>query len=164
MKTLFNDNWQFAELPLDYNSMYKDNKPVLFTPEDYYCQADKQTYKPVRIPHDWMIWHVKDLYKNSVGFYKKEFELTKTDIENRHLSIYFEGVYMNSGVWINGQLAGTWKYGYGTFEFDISDYVKEGKNQINLEEEITTKEMKQWIKIIDSVYAYYAKEVRHETI
>jgi beta-galactosidase len=39
---------------------------------------------------------------------------------------------MNSGVWINGKKAGEWKYGYSTFEFDISDLVQEGENEINV--------------------------------
>lgn len=130
MRTLFNDNWQFTELPIDYNSMYKDNNPVLFNPDDYYNQIDNQSYKSVTLPHDWMISHVKDLYKNSVGIYKKEFTLSKSDIDDRHIAIAFEGVYMNSSVWINGKKAGEWKYGYGSFEFDISELVHEGINQI----------------------------------
>ena len=34
---------------------------------------------------------------------------------------------MNSGIWINGKKAGEWKYGYSTFELDISNLVKKGK-------------------------------------
>ena len=35
MKTLFNDGWQFAELGITNESMYKDGKPVLFNPEQF---------------------------------------------------------------------------------------------------------------------------------
>ena len=63
---------------------------------------------------------------------KKKFELSSGDIINRHNAIRFEGVYMNSAVWVNGRKAGEWKYGYSTFEFDISELVKEGKNEILL--------------------------------
>ena len=130
MKTLFNDNWFFSEYEIDYNTMYEDGKPILFTPDQFYDNAEIQNYKSVNIPHDWMIWHVKDLYKNSVGFYKKKFDLSEEQIKDRHNAIRFEGVYMNSGVWINGKKAGEWKYGYATFEFDISDLVREGENEI----------------------------------
>lgn len=130
MTTLFNDDWHFAEFPLENNNMYKDGKAILYSPKDFYDTVNTLIYKPVRIPHDWMIWHVKELYKNSVGSYKKEFNLE--DCENKHISVRFEGVYMNCAVWINGQLAGEWKYGYATFEFDISEYVKKGKNTIQL--------------------------------
>ena len=58
-----------------------------------------------------------------------------------------------------------WKVKSNNNMYSDEELIELIKNhQINLEEEITTKEMKQWIKIIDSVYAYYAKEVRHETI
>lgn len=132
MKTLFNDNWQFAEIALDNDSMYKDGNPVLFNPEDFYKQASEQLYRPVQLPHDWMIWHVKDLYKNSVGCYKKTFLLTKDQVENRRNAIRFESVYMNSGIWVNGKKAGEWKYGYGTFELDLTGLVKEGENKIEV--------------------------------
>lgn len=132
MTNLFNDNWQFAELPLEWNSMYKNEEPVLFNPQDFYSKTDTLSYKNVRIPHDWMIWHVKDLYKNSAGFYKKSFTLTKEEIYQRNLAIRFEGVYMNSAVWVNGKLAGEWKYGYGTFEFNITDLVQEGENLVQV--------------------------------
>ena len=130
MTTLFNDGWEFSEIPLDSDKMYKDKEPVLFNPEDFLTAAKAAVYKPVRIPHDWMIHHTKDLYKNSVGCYKKTFTLTKAETGNRHTAVRFEGVYMNSAVWINGKKAGEWKYGYATFEFDISRLVKTGENEI----------------------------------
>ena len=131
MKTLFNDGWVFSESEIDNSSMYdEDDKPILFTPDQFYDKAKIQTYKSVNIPHDWMIWHVKDLYKNSVGFYRKTFRLSEDQVIERHNAIRFEGVYMNSGVWINGKKAGEWKYGYATFEFDISDLVLVGLNDV----------------------------------
>lgn len=132
MRTIFNDNWQFAEITIDNDSMYKDGNPIVFNPEDFYKTASEQFYKPVQLPHDWMIWHVKDLYKNSAGCYKKAFTLTKQQIENCHNAIRFESIYMNSAVWVNGKKAGEWKYGYGTFELDLTNLVQEGENLIEV--------------------------------
>ena len=126
MKTFFNDGWVFSEYELDY----KDGKQTLFNPDQFYEDSKFQTYKSVHIPHDWMIYHVNDLYKNSVGFYKKSFKLSAAQIEEKHNAIRFEGVYMNCGIWVNSKKAGEWKYGYSTFEFDISDLVKKGQNDI----------------------------------
>ena len=128
--TLFNNGWQFSELPLNNDEMFKEGKPLLFSPDQFFTKAEEQTYKAVRLPHDWQIHHVKDLYKNSVGFYKKSFILTQNQIEGRRNAIRFEGVYMNSAVWVNGKKAGEWKYGYATFEFDISALVKSGENEV----------------------------------
>ncbi len=77
MKTLFNDGWVFSEYELDPNSNYNDKEPILFTPDQFYDNSKTQTYKPVNIPHDWMIYHVKDLYKNSVVFIKKHLNFHK---------------------------------------------------------------------------------------
>ena len=130
MITLFNDNWQFSELSFSSEAMYKDGKPVLFNPQSFFNNTKNADYLPVKLPHDWQIYHVKDLYRNSVGCYKKTLTLTEEEITNRHLALRFEGVYMNSAVWVNDKLAGEWKYGYSTFEFDISSLVKPGNNEI----------------------------------
>ena len=93
MRTLFNDNWSFAELPLtDCDAMFKDGNPVIYNPDDYFDAAGGLAYKAVRLPHDWQIHHVKDLYKNSVGFYKKTFELDEGQQETK------------SGIWIDFRL------------------------------------------------------------
>ncbi len=134
MRTPFNDGWTFAELALDENTMFKTGDdgaskvPVLFTPDQFLKEADEQAYRPVKVPHDWQIYHVQDLYKNSVGFYKKSFDIN--EIPGRYIALAFEGVYMNSAVWVNGKKAGEWKYGYSAFEFDISSLVKAGQNEV----------------------------------
>lgn len=153
MEKLFNDNWEFCEIPLNNDDMYKDGNPVLFNPEDFFETAKNGEYDKVTLPHDWMIYHVKDLYKNSVGCYKKNFTIgTNTGskdnlavecavenpteqsveqfIKDSRFALRFEGVYMNCAVWVNSQKAGEWKYGYSTFEFDISKYVKSGENEV----------------------------------
>ena len=129
MKTLFNDGWEFAEHPIDESSMFKNGEPVLLAPDQFFNLAESQKYKAVTLPHDWQIYHVKDLYRNSVGFYKKTFEL-EDEPAGRYIALNFEGVYMNSAVWVNGKKAGEWKYGYSQFEFDITSLVHAGMNEI----------------------------------
>lgn len=123
MRTLFNDGWTFAELTIS------EEKSIL-NPQDFLTQVNNVSFNHVRIPHDWMISKTKELYRNSVGFYRKEFTLDQNQVQNKHNAIRFEGVYMNSAVWVNGKFAGEWKYGYSTFEFDISSLVQAGKNEI----------------------------------
>ncbi len=123
MKTLFNDGWEFAEKGLE------GEMTVPFVPDQFFDSAVSQSYKAVTLPHDWQIYHVKDLYRNSVGFYKKSFELD-SDPDDRYIALNFEGVYMNCAVWVNGKKAGEWKYGYSQFEFDISSIVHAGLNEI----------------------------------
>ncbi len=129
MRNLFNDGWVFAELPLEESSMYDNGKPILFCPDQFFELADSQQYNSVNLPHDWQIYHVKDLYRNSVGFYKKTFTL-QDNPDGRYIALDFEGVYMNWAVWVNGKKAGECKYGYSAFEIDISNLVHTGENDI----------------------------------
>ncbi|MBD5128798.1 MAG: DUF4982 domain-containing protein [Ruminococcaceae bacterium] len=109
---LFCGGWEFSKNPID--TEYKD-------------AAD---WKPVDIPHDWLIYQVKDLYETSTGWYRRKLNYSKKD--GMRAALRFEGVYMDSRVYVNGGLAGEWKYGYSTFEFDITDHLKDGENLITV--------------------------------
>ncbi len=94
-------------------------------PEGY---EEAAAFRPVVIPHDWLIEEYANLYEESVGWYRRKLNLKET--EGKKLFLRFEGVYMNSTVYVNGRMAGEWKYGYTTFEVDITPYVHEGENEI----------------------------------
>lgn len=113
MKELFNAYWKFKEYPLD--------TPV----EKMLSDTD---FSDVFIPHDYMIYKAKELYRDSIGCYKKSFYARNCD-ENEYI-LRFEGVYMDSRVYINGKQVYEWKYGYSTFNVYISDYLTEGDNEI----------------------------------
>ena len=74
MKTLFNDDWQFALKEIDTSS--------ILSPVDFLQDFSQLSYESIQVPHDWMISDTLDLYKNSVGFYKKDFILDNTCISN----------------------------------------------------------------------------------
>ena len=42
----------------------------------------------------------------------------------------FDGVYMDTTVYVNAESAGEGKYGYSTFEIDMTPYLKVGKNEV----------------------------------
>ncbi len=79
------------------------------------------------IPHDWLIYNTKALYETSTGWYRRKLFYTKKE---ENVSLRFEGVYMDSKVYVNNVLAGEWKYGYSTFELEISSLLQEGENLI----------------------------------
>ncbi|RYD78125.1 MAG: DUF4982 domain-containing protein, partial [Sphingobacteriales bacterium] len=64
-----------------------------------------------------------------IGWYRKEFT-APADFQNRVISIEFDGVYKNSEVWINGKYLGKRPYGYSSFSYEISKFLKLGKNII----------------------------------
>lgn len=109
---LFCNDWEFSKNPLD---------------TEY---SESLDWHRVDIPHDWLIHDTKNLYETSTGWYRKLFENTAKAGERT--AVRFEGVYMDSSVYVNGYLAGEWKYGYSTFEFDITDLLREGENLITV--------------------------------
>ncbi|MDQ0061693.1 glycoside hydrolase family 2 TIM barrel-domain containing protein [Paenibacillus harenae] len=112
-KKLFNDGWEFAKSGLDA----QDHAGLRF--------------EPVDLPHDWLIYQTTALYENSIGWYRKSFAWTKSDSgREQQLLLCFDGVYMDSSVYVNGRFVGEWKYGYSSFEHDMTEAIIEGENEI----------------------------------
>lgn len=105
-KRLFNDGWSFREAEI------------------------QPQWNPVEIPHDWLIYDTANLYKNSEGWYRKEFDVLNEDIDSKRFFLRFDGIYMDSEVFVNGKTAFVWKYGYSAFEFEISGFLTAGFNEI----------------------------------
>ena len=59
------------------------------------------------------------------GWYRKHFLLPK-NLSDKVVTIQFDGVYMNSDVWINGHHVGNHPYGYTAFGHDLSKYLNFG--------------------------------------
>ncbi|WP_208586503.1 glycoside hydrolase family 2 TIM barrel-domain containing protein [Gracilibacillus suaedae] len=108
---LFNNNWLFVKSDLDTET------------------SEQLNFKPVEIPHDWLIYNTKKLYENSRGWYKKTMEYQSIP---DNVLLCFEGVYMDSQLYVNNHFAGEWKYGYSKFEHNITKFLVEGKNDILL--------------------------------
>ncbi len=112
-KTLFVKGWSFAKFPLETSDS-----------ELLSCKS----CKPVDIPHDWLIYNANDLYESSYGVYKKTFKISP--VPGHTYILRFEGVYQDSRVIVNGTQICEWKYGYSTFDADMTDSVKNGENEV----------------------------------
>jgi len=110
-KKLLCDGWEFSKTAID--TAYSENL----------C------WERVDIPHDWLIYDTKNLYETSTGWYRRK--LIHTPDGNR-TALCFEGIYMDSRVYVNGVEAGEWKYGYSSFELDITELLREGENVISV--------------------------------
>jgi beta-galactosidase len=101
-------------------------------------------WEKVDLPHDWSIDDlphqtegriIGPFDKGSPGFtqtgftvggkgwYRKKFRTGK-DIQNKIVSVHFDGVYMNSDVWLNGHHLGKHPHGYTPFFYDLTPYLK----------------------------------------
>ena len=103
---------------------------------------DSSQWRVVDLPHDWSIEGAfsKDApagndggyLPTGKGWYRKEFRVESLEFRDKNLRLYFEGVYMNAQVYINGQLAGGHPYGYSSFFVDITPYIKIGTNMVEV--------------------------------
>lgn len=85
----------------------------------------------VDLPHDWLIYDCDNLYANGTGYYRKQFGVEKKP--GKRYLINFDGVYMNSVIFVNGKEVGSNRYGYSSFEIDITDELKDLNTNKGLE-------------------------------
>jgi hypothetical protein len=90
-------------------------------------------WRRLNLPHDWSIEGPMSaanaagtgFLPGGIGWYRKTFQLPAAD-EGRKFFIDFDGVYRDSDVWINGRHLGHRPYGYSSFEYDLTPYLKFG--------------------------------------
>ena len=111
----FNNSWYFLKMDVDAT---KDD--ALKVPEE--------KWNKVTLPHDWLIFNTKNLYEDSTGWYRKWFGVYLN--KNKSYYVNFDGIYMDSTIYVNGKKAGENHYGYSSFELDITDYLEDGENEI----------------------------------
>ncbi len=118
------------------------------------------SWRRLDVPHDWAIegdFYAGNpsgagggALPGGIGWYRKHFFIehgtlnmdylaaqksvagnnVQSSMFNAQFFLEFDGVYMNSTVYVNGQKVGYRPYGYSSFEYDITPYVKEGENVV----------------------------------
>ena len=123
-KTLIDNGWQFF---LGDNPQAKD--------------VDFKTsgWQSVDLPHDWSVALSFDREASAgndggylptgKGWYRKEMVLPKSS-QGKQLRLYFEGVYMNAAVYVNGEYVGGHPYGYTSFFCDITKVARIGQRNV----------------------------------
>jgi beta-galactosidase len=119
-RTRFDTDWLFL----------KDDAPGAEQPD-----FDASVWRPVDLPHDWSIEgpFSEDNPSTSrggylpggVGWYRKSFTLP-AGAQAKKVFIEFDGVHMNSDVWINGRPLGRYPFGYTSFCYDLTPHLRFG--------------------------------------
>ena len=94
-------------------------------------------WRKLDLPHDWSIEaNFNKSYASStgylpggIGWYRKSFFIPANEI-NRKVFISFDGIYNNSEVWINGTLLGKRPNGYISFQYDMTPFIRPGKENL----------------------------------
>ncbi|HTE12864.1 MAG TPA: glycoside hydrolase family 2 TIM barrel-domain containing protein, partial [Chitinophagaceae bacterium] len=134
---LFNDNWKF------YKGDIANADKTSF---------DDKGWRVVDLPHDWSIegpfdeqWASATAYLPAgIGWYRKTFEVSKTML-SKNIYLYFDGVYKNSEVWINGHWLGKRPNGFIPFQYELTKYIHTtGKNTIAVKADHTEFADSRW--------------------
>jgi beta-galactosidase len=98
-------------------------------------ELDDRSWEQIDVPHDWSIAGPFAQENPSgadgaylpcgIGWYRKAFTVQDRD-QGRCTEIQFDGVYMNSEVWLNGHSLGHRPYGYVSFAYDLTPYLRFG--------------------------------------
>ena len=123
MKKLLYDCWKFC--------LAEEGTPD-------FTKLDTYEWRTVQLPHDWSTDYPVNpdadtsgsggYVRAGIGWYRCSFRVEKRREER--VLLYFEGVYMNSTVYLNGIFVGGHVYGYTPFEIDITDVVNEEDNEL----------------------------------
>lgn len=101
------------------------------------------------VPHDFSIEHPFDstyptgagggYTYSGIGWYRKHFK-TAPGFTGKKVWVLFDGVYRNSEVWINGHYLGIRPYGYSSFYYDLTPYLKPAGQENIMAVKVNTSE------------------------
>src|SRR5690242_16332431 len=106
---------------------------------------DDSGWSRIDLPHDWSIGNLAGTFSaldsnavsqvsggfttGGVGWYRKTF-VVPASLRGKMVQIQFDGIYMNADVWINGHHLGNHPYGYTSFWYDMTRYLKFGGKNV----------------------------------
>jgi len=108
---------------------------------DFFKRTYKATgWRKLDVPHDWSIEGQIEqknpsgvrggFYPMGIGCYRKTFVMDDS-AKGKRVKIRFDGVYMNSDVYLNGVFLGNRPYGFSTFEYDLTPHLRfDGKENV----------------------------------
>jgi beta-galactosidase len=92
---------------------------------------DDASWRVLDLPHDWSVEQAMNqppdgeenggFFSHGIGWYRKSFTLPVS--ARKKVVIEFDGVYMNSEVWINGHFLGRRPYGFIGFRYDLTEFL-----------------------------------------
>ncbi|MFI3280890.1 MAG: glycoside hydrolase family 2 TIM barrel-domain containing protein [Rikenellaceae bacterium] len=98
---------------------------------------DHSEWQVVQIPHDWSVLQTASpnlasctgYLPGGIAWYRKDLSIDASR-EGQRVYVYFEGVYNNSEVFINGKWIGKRPNGYISFMYDLTPYINFGGRNV----------------------------------
>ena len=136
---------------------------------------DDMDWRRLDVPHDWSIEgdNLREnlgggsigFFPTGMGWYRKTFDVKAFD-RNKRYSIEFDGIYMLSTVWINGHELGTWPYGYSSFSYDLTPYLRAKGNVLAVRVDNSRHGNSRWytgsgiyrhVRLVETARTHFAK-------
>ena len=117
---LFTKNWQFflGDIPNGQSQDLNDSEwRTLNLPYDWSIEGEFSKDNPATIGGGAL--------PGGIGWYRKTFTIPESD-KDRLIFIDFDGVYRDSEVWINDHYLGKRPYGYSSFRYELTPFLKYG--------------------------------------
>lgn len=127
-------------------------------------------WRNLELPHDWSVESVASpslasctgYLPGGIGWYRKELDIPKSQ-EGNKVYVYFEGIYNNSEVFINGKWIGKRPNGYVSFMYELTPYLNfGGRNVLAVRVDHSQDADSRWYTgsgIYRDVYLVYANPV-----
>jgi len=114
---------------------------------------DDHAWRRVDLPHDWSIEGTPEqnapaggrggYFPTGIGWYRKAFRMP-TGSKGQVAWLEFDGVYMNSDVWVNGFHLGHRPYGYSSFAYDVTSHLVPGVNVVAVRVDNSRQPSSRW--------------------
>jgi beta-galactosidase len=114
---------------------------------------DDHAWRRLDLPHDWSIEGTPrqdapgggrmGYFPSGIGWYRKAFRMPAGS-RGKEAWLEFDGVYMNSDVWINGFHVGRRPYGYSSFAYDITQHLVPGVNVVAVRVDNSAQPNSRW--------------------
>lgn len=133
MKKIINNGWEFAECRLHTGI----------------SGLDDAEFVRVHLPHDFLITDTTDLYRDATGWYRRKIDMDRPEWtltgpgnddealslrqvieQGGHVFVNFDGVYMDSRIYVDGEQIAEWKYGYSPFTVELTDHLKSDRPEL----------------------------------
>jgi len=93
----------------------------------------------IKVPGDWNSQKEKLFYYEGTIWYKKSFDYSKTDSDNR-VFVHFGAINYKADVYLNGHKLGTHKGGFTPFNFEVTDLLQDIDNFLIVKVDNTRKQ------------------------
>lgn len=90
-------------------------------------QVRNAAFEPVTLPHDFALCDVAKLYESADGWYRRTLSAFPAPCRT---VLRFDGVYMDSQVYVDDALVFEWKYGYTAFYADLTEALTGGEHEV----------------------------------